>query len=116
MVRTRIAFPVVLAFMTMLASPASSQRRVADWPQVAVPAFRSAFGGHSSRSGLLGRGDQDHRYEGLYVGLGAGAAFSIWSAVQCSDRHGCLNPVPAGLLITALAGLTGALVGGALPK
>ena len=112
----RPAFAFVLALMVVLPLPAHSQRRVAEWPQVSAPTFRSASDGHTLGDGILGRGDQDHRYEGLYVGLGAGAAFSIWSAAQCSGRHDCLNPLAVGLLITTLAGLTGALVGGALPK
>jgi hypothetical protein len=112
----RATYPLVLAFMTVVAQPAHSQRRGVDWPQIATASFSSAFDGHTLRAGLLGRGDQDHRYEGLYVGLGAGAAFTIWSAIQCSGRNDCLNPLPLGLLVTFLTSLTGALVGSALPK
>lgn len=69
--------------------------------------------------GLLGRSDTDHRYTGFYIGLGVGAAATLWSALWCSDPdNGCSvsRSLLLGPVVTGVLGLSGAVVGGLFPK
>jgi hypothetical protein len=106
---------LVLALMATVPTPASAQRLQHTFLHGAHSKFNTGES-RVSASGILGSGDNDYRYEGLFVGLGAGAAFSIVSAVQCSGRHDCISPYVLGPIISALAGVTGALVGSMFPK
>jgi hypothetical protein len=103
------------ALLATVTGPAQGQRLARSWPQGPTPSLTTAAA-PSPAAGIPGSDARDYRYEGLYVGLGAGAAFSIWNAGKCSGRHDCLSPSGFGLLITALGGLVGALLGGMIPK
>jgi hypothetical protein len=68
---------------------------------------------------FLGSGDHDYRYTGFYIGLGLGAAATLWSVAWCSDSdNGCSvsRAVLLGPVVTAALGITGAVIGGLFPK
>lgn len=109
-------WPLLALALIVTAPTSSSAQRLQPVFVSAHPTFDTSAT-PASAFGILGSGARDNRYEGLFVGLGAGTAFTIVSAVQCSGRNDCINsPYVLGLMVTALAGLTGALVGSMLPK
>lgn len=64
--------------------------------------------------GILGDGSHDHRYAGLWIGLGLGATLTALNLMFCSDRDtGCSTsrPLTYGPIMTVVLGTTGALVG-----
>lgn len=95
-------------FPTVAAPSARAQRLAAQFP--VGPA-------DSTRRGFLGPSDRDHRYAGFYVGLGAGAAVGVYALAECSGQTECaVRPVPLALLSMVVFSVTGALVGGLIPK
>jgi hypothetical protein len=68
--------------------------------------------------GLLGRHDLDHRYTGFFVGAGLGLALTALNFAWCGEIENCNGAVvlPAGVLASGILGLSGAVVGGFLPK
>ena len=112
------ALAVVFALVCSTAVPAAAQQ-----PHYAEhvwirPELRSRVAG-AAGPGLLGRGDRDHRYTGFYIGLGLGAASTLFSVAWCSDRDNDCSTTRAlvlGPVITGVVGLTGALIGSLFPK
>jgi hypothetical protein len=75
--------------------------------------------GNAYGPGLLGRGDRDYRYTGFYIGLGLGAAATLLGVANCSDRDNDCSVTRVlilGPVMTAVTGLTGALIGSLFPK
>ena len=69
--------------------------------------------------GILGPGNLDHRYAGFFVGALLGLAGTAFSFVWCGDEDNACDQgrvLPVGLVLTAAAGLSGAVIGGFLPK
>jgi hypothetical protein len=69
--------------------------------------------------GLLGPDDLDYRYPGFFVGAGLGLLFTAASFVWCSDSDNACESgrvLPMGVLMTGVLGLSGAVIGGFLPK
>ncbi len=68
--------------------------------------------------GFLGPGDQDHRYEGFFVGAGLGIATTVFSLGLCDGDSPCdrADALRMGLLMTGVFSLGGAVLGGLLPK
>lgn len=67
--------------------------------------------------GFLGPSDRDHRYTGFYVGLIAGAGLGIYTIAECSGQSDCaVRPVPFAILSAFVLSVTGALIGGMIPK
>lgn len=69
--------------------------------------------------GLLGRGDLDYRYTGFFVGAGLGVVLTAFAFALCGEGDdGCDGGrvLPAGVLMSAIMGLGGAVIGGFLPK
>jgi hypothetical protein len=70
-------------------------------------------------SGLLGDGSKDHRYAGMYTGLGIGALLIIVNLSYCGDLNSncdsgrVLTRAPVALVF--LGGI-GALIGRAFPR
>ena len=114
----------MLLAISWSASPAdlASQRGV-------VPAFSSGRLWRSAdlqgvesgplNGGILGDGSKDHRFTGMWIGLGLAASAIAWSAVYCADSDaGCRAGQPwSGIPIAlpVLAG-AGALIGALFPK
>ena len=68
--------------------------------------------------GFLGPSDQDHRYEGFFVGAGLGVTAALVALAWCDEDSSCdtsrglvMAPVVVGIL-----GLSGAVLGGLIPK
>jgi hypothetical protein len=69
--------------------------------------------------GILGPGNLDHRYAGFFVGAALGLAGTAFSFVWCGDEDNACDQgrvLPIGLVLTAAGGLSGAVMGGFLPK
>jgi hypothetical protein len=69
--------------------------------------------------GLLGPDDLDHRYPGFFVGAGLGLLFTAWTFAWCSDGDNSCDSgrvLPLGVLMSGVMGLSGAVIGGFLPK
>ena len=69
--------------------------------------------------GLLGPDDLDHRYPGFFVGAGLGLILTAVNFVWCSDVDNACDSgrvLPLGVLMTGVLGLSGAVIGGFLPK
>ena len=69
--------------------------------------------------GLLGPDDLDHRYPGFFVGAGLGVLLTAVSFAWCSDDDNSCDSgrvLPLGVLMTGVLGLSGAVIGGFLPK
>lgn len=73
----------------------------------------------SLQGGIFGDGSSDHRYTGMWVGLGVGIGATLLGAAFCSDSDTACQPgqpwsgVPIVLPVLAV---TGALIGGLFPK
>jgi hypothetical protein len=69
--------------------------------------------------GILGPDDQDYRYTGFFIGAALGVAATAFSLAWCenSDTE-CVSGrvLPMGFLMSGVLGLSGAVVGGFLPK
>jgi hypothetical protein len=67
--------------------------------------------------GFLGPSDRDHRYTGFYAGLAAGTGVGIYAIAECAGRNDCaVRPVPFTVLSVFVLSITGALIGGLIPK
>lgn len=74
---------------------------------------------HSARIGVLGDGSKDHRYGGMWIGLGLGAMLTVVNYARCSNPDtGCSTsrPLIYGPIMTVVLGTTGALIGAQIPK
>jgi hypothetical protein len=82
------------------------------------PSNLAAERAHEPLGGLLGRGDRDYRYTGFFVGAGLGLALTVLGFAWCNEDNGCNRGrvVPLGLLATGILGLSGAVIGGFIPK
>jgi hypothetical protein len=72
----------------------------------------------SSATGILGSGAKDHRYTGMWVGLGTWGLLTGLGVIMCQGRGEC-NPHNLGLKLVgsaALLGGVGAMIGRAFPK
>jgi hypothetical protein len=81
----------------------------------------SALSAESSRAplgGLLGPDDVDQRYPGFFVGAGLGLLLTAVNFAWCSDGDSCDSGrvLPMGVLVSGVLGLSGAVIGGFLPK
>jgi hypothetical protein len=82
----------------------------------------SALSADSAREplgGLLGPDDEDQRYPGFFVGAGLGLLLTAVSFAWCFDGDNSCNSgrvLPLGALMTGILGLSGAVIGGLLPK
>jgi len=79
----------------------------------------SAERAHEPLGGLLGPDDLDHRYPGFFVGAGLGLILTAVNFVWCSDSDNACDSgrvLPLGVLMTGVLGLSGAVIGGFLPK
>lgn len=83
---------------------------------------RECFRAVDAMAAASARRAPDHRYEGLAIGAGAGAiGFGLLGAALCSassdDTDDCTGvTIKSGLLGAAIGGLSGLLIGGAIPK
>jgi hypothetical protein len=69
--------------------------------------------------GILGPDDLDHRYTGFFVGSTLGLAATAFAFAWCLNMgRECQggSVLPRGLLMSGILGLSGALIGGLLPK
>jgi hypothetical protein len=122
-VKSTTVAPVVLALGLAGPAPLSGQAAAIPriqpslsalrWsPPVVSPEARSGTSGH----GIFGDGSHDYRYPGLFAGLGAGAAISIWF-ITSEEGDASTGSILAGsLLVTAVLGVTGALIGSAFDR
>jgi hypothetical protein len=95
------------------ASTASAQRL--SRPFAVAPRHLDSASSHAP--GFLGPNDRDYRYTGFYVGLVAGAGLGIYAIAECAGQNECaVRPVPFAILTTFVFSVTGALIGGMIPK
>jgi hypothetical protein len=117
------------ALLTCLVSTAAAQA-----PEPATATLRPAMAhavwapGHAGLrlreakeplGGFLGPGDEDHRYEGFFVGGGFGLFGTLMAVGMCNADSGCRSKSQAlavGVLASAMFGLGGAVIGGLIPK
>ena len=68
--------------------------------------------------GLLGPGDEDHRYEGFFVGAGLGVFATLATLSMCDADSPCTSSqvMLGGTIASAMLGFAGAVLGGLLPK
>jgi hypothetical protein len=78
----------------------------------------SAESAREPLGGLLGPDDMDQRYPGFFVGAGLGLLLTAWAFAWCSEGDDCDSGrmLPMGVLMTGVLGLSGAVIGGFLPK
>jgi hypothetical protein len=82
----------------------------------------SALSAESAREplgGLLGPDDEDQRYPGFFVGAGLGVLLTAVAFAWCFDGNSSCDSgavLPPGVLMTGILGLSGAVIGGLLPK
>lgn len=79
---------------------------------VIPPEARTKDSGH----GIFGDGSHDYRYPGLFVGVGAGAALSIWFITSDEGEVSTGGLLAGSLLMTAVLGVAGALIGSAFHR
>jgi hypothetical protein len=63
--------------------------------------------------------DVDQRYPGFFVGAGLGLLLSAVTFAWCADGDNSCNSaavLPLGVLMAGVIGLSGAVIGGFLPK
>lgn len=69
--------------------------------------------------GLLGPGDEDHRYTGFFVGAALGLAATLYAVAWCEDPDNSCSASKAlimGPVASAMLGFGGAVLGGLIPK
>ena len=68
--------------------------------------------------GLLGPGDEDHRYEGFFGGAGLGVFATLVSLSLCNADSPCTSSqvLLGGTIGSAMLGFAGAVLGGLIPK
>ena len=107
----------VMALAVLLASPLPAQKLRG--PNLAngliwIAHNRPTPALDSSTAGILGDGSHDHRYTGMWIGLGLGAGVTALNVMFCADPDtGCeiSRPLTYGPLMTFVLGVTGALIG-----
>lgn len=90
-----------------------SARLVWERPRSDAAARREPLGG------FLGPGDRDHRYEGFFVGAGLGLVATMITFSMCQEYDGgceTSNVLLLGPIVSGVVGLSGAVLGGFLPK
>jgi hypothetical protein len=111
-----------LLVVAMLIAPASllAQRLAPEFASLRdMPAIESMSPSSPAPEGLLGDGSRDHRYAGMYAGLGVGMLMVAMSLAMCSDPDsGCDSGkvVPRIPVVLVFMGGVGALIGRAFPK
>ena len=103
---------LVAVFLAIAGPSANAQRLAAPFPV----AHASAHLPTPTQGGLLGPSDRDHRYTGFYVGLGAGAALGVYGIAECGSHACAVQPLPFAVLSMFVFSITGALIGGLIPK
>jgi hypothetical protein len=61
----------------------------------------------------------DQRYPGFFVGAGLGLLLTVVAFAWCFDDNSSCDSgtvLPRGVLMTGILGLSGAVIGGFLPK
>lgn len=73
---------------------------------------------HEPLGGLLGPGDEDHRYEGFFVGAGLGVFATLTAVAMCDADSPCTasQVLLGGTIGSAMLGFAGAVLGGLIPK
>jgi hypothetical protein len=108
--------------VTSTSANLEAQRAIESYTFTSIRSSPAAmiFAGESRpEPGLLGDGSKDHRYAGMYVGLGLGAVLVVANLAYCRDTDtGCdsgkvVTRAPIALIF--LGGI-GALIGRAFPK
>ena len=82
-------------------------------PSAAAQRAREPLGG------LLGPDDEDYRYPGFFVGAGLGLVLTTVGFMICNEAdNGCdgSQALGLGVLVTGVLGLSGAVIGGFMPK
>jgi hypothetical protein len=99
--------------------PPASSRPIAPsyaravWAPPVLPESREPLGG------LLGPGDEDHRYAGFFVGAALGLAATLYSVAWCEDPDNSCSASKAlimGPVASAMLAFGGAVIGGLIPK
>lgn len=116
---------VAVAVVAMLCSVAPSLARAQgpriilpesvapSWSQPAAPSVNLAA------AGIIGSGAKDHRYTGMYVGLGTWALYWTLGLIACQGTEGGCNTDNLGFRLVgsaALLGGVGAMIGRAFSK
>lgn len=111
--------PVVLLLFLILCAATSATAQSSPRPRVGSGRLWQDPGSRtdivrSPAQGIFGDGSNDHRYTGMWIGLGLGAGLTALSVMFCADPDtGCeiSRPLTYGPLMTFVLGVTGALIG-----
>ena len=103
---------LVAVFLAIAGPSANAQRLAAPFPVAQAFPHPPA----PAQGGLLGPADRDHRYTGFYVGLGAGTALGVYAIAECAGHACAVRPLPFAVLSMFVFSITGALIGGLIPK
>jgi hypothetical protein len=124
----RLLIPVLLLTLVSGATaqmPGSGAAAVTLQPRMARAVWAPAQGdlrrseAGEPLGGFLGPGDEDHRYPGFFVGAGLGLFGTMVALSMCDRDSACTSrskALGAGVLVSAMFGLGGAVVGGLIPK
>lgn len=115
-----------VALVVALLSTALATHARAQGPHVVLPERKAQSWTQSltitpnhGAAGIIGSGAKDHRYTGMYIGLGTAALAGILGTIACTNQDTPCNTGDLVLGITAfaaVAGTIGAMIGHAFPK
>jgi len=112
---------VAILFCSVVARAAVAQGPQMLPPESVAPSWRqsTALLADHSATGILGSGAKDHRYTGMWVGLGTWGLLTGLSLIMCQGGEGGCNTDNLGFKLVgsaALLGGVGAMIGRAFPK
>jgi hypothetical protein len=124
--KQRILILIATVFLSSTIAQAATAQYVERWPAWAYQAGLDAESVPPRASnavipaGIIGDGSRDHRYAGLWTGVGLAVGLVVFSAVTfCGTEDSACsvgNLAKATVLTIPLLGITGALIGSAIPK
>lgn len=112
---------VGLVLVTALSARVEAQGPHVILPEPLAQTFRQPVTVASSRAaiGIIGSGAKDHRYTGLYVGLGTAVLGGVIGIVSCTNQDASCDVqkhVLGTIAAAAILGGVGAMIGRAFPK
>jgi hypothetical protein len=117
---------IATVFLSSTIAQAATAQYVERWPAWAYQAELNAESVPPQASnavipaGIIGDGSRDHRYAGLWTGVGLGVglvALAVVSACETEDSRCSVGNLAKATVITVpVLGIIGALIGSAIPK
>jgi hypothetical protein len=116
-----VALLLIATTISGARSALAQAQQIAPRASVVFTASTAAPAATTPSTGILGDGSQDYRYTGMWVGVGTALALSFVSYEFCRGSDGGCDAsagrvVLGTLLMTAVTGTIGALVGAQFDK